>query len=60
MNLKEFVEKVQIMRELQKRYFKYKTGMDLTAARKAERDVDDALARQGPQAPPLPTLFSNH
>ena len=47
MNAREFYDKVVEMREAQKRYFRTRASMDLTACRKLERDIDNEIMRVG-------------
>ena len=45
MNSKQFFEAVVKLRELQKRYFKSRLSMDLSASKRQEKIIDDEIAR---------------
>lgn len=45
MNSKQFFEAVVKLRELQKRYFKSRLSMDLSASKRQEKLIDDEIAR---------------
>ena len=45
MNSKQFFEAVVKLRELQKRYFKSRLSMDLSASKRLEKIIDDEIAR---------------
>lgn len=45
MNNKQFFEAVVKLRELQKRYFKSRLSMDLSASKRQEKLIDDEIAR---------------
>lgn len=47
--MKELIEKVAKMRELQKRYFKDRDSYTLQACKKAEREVDAIIAQHTEQ-----------
>lgn len=52
MKNKTFEEKVFKMRTLQKEYFRTRCSLTLSAARKAEKEVDDTLYRLFPECKP--------
>lgn len=52
MNSKQFFEAVVKLRELQKRYFKSRLSMDLSASKRQEKLIDDEIAR-------VDTILSN-
>lgn len=52
MNSKQFFEAVVKLRELQKRYFKSRLSMDLSASKRQEKLIDDKIAR-------VDTILSN-
>ena len=43
--MKEFLQKVAEMRELQRLYFRRRDSMSLAAAKRAEKEVDDLINR---------------
>ncbi len=45
MENKEFIEKVALMRKLQKEYFKLRSSLTLWAAKKAEIEVDTMILK---------------
>lgn len=45
MEAREFFDKVVQMREAQKKYFKMRTSLDLAAAKKLEKEIDEEIAR---------------
>lgn len=45
MNSKQFFEAVVKLRELQKRYFKSRLSMDLSASKRQEKIIDDEIVR---------------
>ena len=45
MNSKDFFDKVAKMREMQKQYFKDRSSMSLSAAKRLEKEVDVEIAR---------------
>lgn len=45
MNPKEFFEKVERMREAQKKYFKIRSSLALQLCKKLEKEIDDEIAR---------------
>lgn len=61
MEAKEFFDKVVLMREAQKKYFKMRTSLDLTAAKKLEKEIDDEISRvqtlMKPKQPTQADLF---
>jgi len=56
--MNDIIEKVQKMRDLQKRYFKERSSLILQQCKAAERDVDQLLKQYSDQpATPQKTLF---
>ena len=55
--MKDFINKVAKMRELQKRYFKERDYLTLRAAKAAELAVDQALPLLETKTKNEPTLF---
>ncbi len=45
------------MRELQKKYFKYRDSLTLAACKKAEREVDELIEQLDGKKKNEPTLF---
>jgi hypothetical protein len=52
-----FIEKVIKMRDLQKKYFKYRDPLTLQSCKVAERDVDAELQKHVKQVREQPKLF---
>ena len=55
--MKEFIEKVRNMRTAQATYFRTRQRADLTAAKKAETEVDQMIQEFDRKAKQEPTLF---
>lgn len=58
MNAKEFFNKVAVMREAQKQYFKSRSSIYLNASKKLEKEIDQEIARvQKATSTTEPSLF---
>lgn len=55
--MKNLIEKVALMRRLQKQYFKQRDPLTLQAAKKAEREVDSMLSQYEKKEKEEPKLF---
>ncbi len=55
--MKDFIEKVAKMRQLQKDYFKYRDSITLRACKAAEREIDQAVEQLIQKKKQEPTLF---
>ena len=55
--MSEILAKVKKMRELQKKYFKYRDSLTLAACKKAEREVDQIIEMLETKEKQEPKLF---
>ena len=55
--MSEILAKVKKMRELQKKYFRYRDSLTLAACKKAEREIDELIKQFDEKNKNEPTLF---